>query len=60
MSVFSASECDHICMPHITVETVILMGMGPMEVSDMAFLLDHSTLSVVLGSWRIPVQLAKT
>lgn len=28
MSVFSVSEYGHICMPHITVETVILMGMA--------------------------------
>ena len=39
MSVFSTSECGHICMPHVTVETVILLGMGPMEVSYMVFLL---------------------
>ena len=60
MSVFSTSECGHICMPHVTVETVILLGMGPMEVSYMVFLLNHSTFPVVLASWRIPVQLAKT
>ena len=60
MSVFSASECDHICMPHVTVETVLLTGMGPLEMSYVVLLLDHSTLPVVLASWRIPIQLAKT
>ena len=49
-----------VFMPHVTVETVILLGMGPMEVSYMVFLLNHSTFPVVLASWRIPVQLAKT
>lgn len=28
MSGFSVPEYGHICMPHVTVETVILMGMA--------------------------------